>query len=81
MNLADMWGESYVPQTRILSLVDWVIAHSGNNPVTKAFSFSKSMIIMPLFVDQFDNAQRTEEKRYGIRLVFYYDSNLFIIYQ
>jgi UDP:flavonoid glycosyltransferase YjiC (YdhE family) len=69
-----MWGESYVPQTRVLSLVDSVITHGGNNTVTETFSFGKSM---PLFVDQFDNAQRIEEKGYGIRLVFYFNSNLF----
>ncbi|CAG2116713.1 unnamed protein product, partial [Medioppia subpectinata] len=67
--LADnMWGENSVPQTKVLPLVDVVITHGGNNSVTESFSFGKPMIIMPLFADQYDNAQRVMEKGFGIRL-------------
>ncbi|CAG2104069.1 unnamed protein product [Medioppia subpectinata] len=67
--LADnMWGENSVPQTKVLPLVDVVITHGGNNSVTETFSFGKPMIIMPLFADQYDNAQRVMEKGFGIRL-------------
>ncbi len=70
--LADnMWGESSVPQTKVLPLVDLVITHGGNNTVTETFSFGKPMIVMPLFADQFDNAQRIDEKGFGIRLNTY----------
>lgn len=62
------WGGEYVPQTAILPLVDLVITHGGNNTVTESFCFGKPMIIFPLFGDQFDNAQRVEEKNYGIQL-------------
>ncbi|CAG2111290.1 unnamed protein product, partial [Medioppia subpectinata] len=67
--LADnMWGENSVPQTKVLPLVDVVITHGGNNSVTESLSFGKPMIIMPLFADQYDNAQRVHEKGFGIRL-------------
>jgi len=66
-----MWGERSVPQTKVLPLVDLVITHGGNNTVTETFSFGKPMIVMPLFADQFDNAQRIDEKGFGIRLNTY----------
>ncbi|CAG2109766.1 unnamed protein product, partial [Medioppia subpectinata] len=68
-SLADnMWGEKSVPQTRVLPIVDLVITHGGNNTIYEAFSFGKPMIIMPLFADQFNNAQRVHEKGFGLRL-------------
>ena len=64
----NMWGQQSVPQTQVLSVVDLVITHGGNNTVTETFFFGKPMIVMPLFVDQYDNAQRVDEKGFGIRL-------------
>ena len=60
-----------VPQIKILPIVDFAIIHGGNNSVTEAFYFGKPMIVMPLFVDQFDNAQRIHEKGFGLRLNAY----------
>ncbi|TQS29833.1 glycosyltransferase [Microbispora sp. KK1-11] len=67
----NMWGAEFVPQTKIIPLVDLVITHGGNNTTTEAFHFGKPMIVMPLFWDQYDNAQRVHETGYGIRLDTY----------
>jgi UDP:flavonoid glycosyltransferase YjiC (YdhE family) len=68
-NLAhNMWGEKTVPQVQVLPFVDLVITHGGNNTVTETLFYGKPMIVMPLFGDQFDNAQRLQETGYGLRL-------------
>lgn len=64
----NMWGDGFLPQTKILPLVDLVITHGGNNSVTETFAQGKPMIIMPLFADQYDNAQRLHEMGFGKRL-------------
>ena len=67
--LADnMWGQAFVPQTAVLPLVDLVITHGGNNTVTETFFYGKPMLVMPLFGDQFDNAQRIQEVGLGFKL-------------
>ena len=67
----NMWGEARVPQTTIIPLVDLVITHGGNNTTTEAFHFGKPMIVLPLFWDQYDNAQRVDELGFGVRLETY----------
>jgi MGT family glycosyltransferase len=67
----NMWGQAQVPQTNVLPLVDLVITHGGNNTTTEAFHFGKPMIVMPLFWDQYDNAQRVHELGFGQRLDTY----------
>ena len=72
LELADnMWGDARVPQTSIIPEVDLVITHGGNNTVTEALHFGKPMVVLPLFWDQYDNAQRIDELGYGVRLATY----------
>ena len=72
IELADnMWGAEFLPQTKIIPLVDLVITHGGNNTTTEALHFGKPMILLPLFWDQYDNAQRVDELGYGVRLSTY----------
>jgi MGT family glycosyltransferase len=67
----NMWGEARVPQTSIIPEVDVVITHGGNNTVTECLHFGKPMVVLPLFWDQYDNAQRMHELGYGVRLATY----------
>ncbi len=72
IKLADnMWGAEFLPQTKIIPLCDLVITHGGNNTTTEALHFGKPMILLPLFWDQYDNAQRVHELGYGVRLSTY----------
>jgi len=70
--LADnMVGAEFVPQTTIIPNVDLVITHGGNNTTTESLHFGKPMILLPLFWDQYDNAQRMHELGFGRRLSTY----------
>jgi MGT family glycosyltransferase len=68
---SNCWGAEFVPQTKVLPLVDLVITHGGNNTTTESLHFGKPMILLPLFWDQYDNAQRMDELGLGVRLDTY----------
>jgi MGT family glycosyltransferase len=72
LSLADnMVGAQMLPQTKVIPQVDLVISHGGNNTVTETLHFGKPLIVLPLFWDQYENAQRIDELGFGIRLDTY----------
>src|SRR5207248_240000 len=66
-----IWGREFLPQTRILPHVDLVITHGGNNTFTECLDAGTPMVVLPLFWDQYDNAQRGHELGFGVRLDTY----------
>jgi UDP:flavonoid glycosyltransferase YjiC (YdhE family) len=72
ITLADnMVGAQMLPQTKVIPQVDLVISHGGNNTVTESLHFGKPLIVLPLFWDQYENAQRIDELGFGVRLATY----------
>jgi MGT family glycosyltransferase len=67
----NMAGAEFLPQVSVLPKVDLVVTHGGNNTVTESLRFGRPMVVLPLFWDQHDNAQRVEETGFGIRLPTY----------
>ena len=67
----NMTGAATLPQTTLMPQVDLVITHGGNNTTTEAMHFGKPMVLLPLFWDQYDNAQRVHELGFGVRLATY----------
>lgn len=67
----NMIGAQMLPQTKVIPQVDLVISHGGNNTTTEALHFGKPLIVLPLFWDQYENAQRVDELGFGVRLDTY----------
>lgn len=64
-------GAEYLPQTAILPRAQAVITHGGNNTVTESVHFGCPMVVLPIFWDQHDNAQRVQECGFGVRIDTY----------
>ncbi len=67
----NMAGAEFLPQASILPQVDLVVTHGGNNTVTESLYYGKPMVVLPVFWDQHDNAQRIHETGFGVRLDTY----------
>ncbi len=64
-------GAEYLPQPEVLRHADVAITHGGNNTVTECVHLGCPMVVLPLFWDQYDNAQRVHERGLGLRLDTY----------
>ncbi|KAJ6638329.1 putative UDP-glucosyltransferase YdhE [Pseudolycoriella hygida] len=64
----NMWGQPFLPQAALYPMVDCVIAHGGNNSLYESFYYGKPLLLIPIFFDQFDNAQRLVDTNLGYRL-------------
>jgi MGT family glycosyltransferase len=67
----NMAGAEFLPQTSVIPRCELVITHGGNNTVTECLHYGKPMVVLPLFWDQYDNAQRMHELGLGVRLDTY----------
>src|SRR5215213_951329 len=67
----NVYGEEFLPQPSILPMVDAVIIFFNDTATTESFFFGKPMLVLPLFWDQHDNAQRVDELDFGHRLAPY----------
>lgn len=73
---SNMIGANFVPQTFFLEKCHLAIVHGGNNTINECCYYGKPMIVLPVFSDQLDNAQRIEDLALGKRLNLWSDESL-----
>lgn len=64
----NMWGEKFVDQKAILKKANLFLTHGGHNSIIEAFYYGLPVIVLPVFADQFDSAQRIQDCGLGFRL-------------
>ena len=69
-------GVEFINQIALLQQVDAIITHGGNNTIIECFYYAVPCIVIPLFSDQHDNAQRIRETGLGKVLEYDFGSEL-----
>lgn len=69
---ANMWGDKFVDQKAILKKANLFITHGGHNSIIESFYYGVPVIVLPVFADQFDSAQRVQDCGLGVRLSPYH---------
>lgn len=59
---------SWFPQPSVIPQVNIVVHHGGNNTFNEALYFAKPALVLPYCWDGHDNAQRIQDKGFGLRL-------------
>ena len=65
---ANVHVQDWFPQPTVISKMDMIIHHGGNNTFTECLYFGKPAIIMPYVWDGHDNATRVEETGHGFKM-------------
>ena len=60
--------DTWYPQPSVISQVDAVIHHGGNNSFTECLYFGKPALILPYVWDGHDNATRVQETGHGLKM-------------
>lgn len=60
--------DKWYPQPSVISQVDAVIHHGGNNSFTECLYFGKPALILPYVWDGHDNATRVQETGHGLKM-------------
>lgn len=68
LNYSNMLGANFLPQVHLLQKVDAAIINGGNNSITECMYLGVPCLVLPVFGDQFDNAQRFEDLQLGRKL-------------
>ena len=42
----NMWGQNYLPQIKILPIIDLIVTHGGNNTFTELMYYGKLMLVI-----------------------------------